>query len=371
METRSKKRRREEEDGKVGSRACSTSSSSSSNADITAGSELIRAEQPTIPLVPDVYVVEDFSCNLLVCDATNSKTIIKVDPPFHFVDSAAVSIVSELLVVYTAREDTIRVWDLRTGELSYSITAWCGGCSGNSPRLLLSAAGTKFLFQSCGDFGNYNAQTGTILWKSSGTEEEEQVAVNYAIVDGREQVIALNNMGKFRIWDAEMEQELFTFQGFTPADEDGIIDTSSRLAVGTHRPLCCGRCDGTLYVWNHASGTILFQSAEYGIDVTDFMLGPNDDTVLAVIWCRDGDCVLAWGIASATRLRVFHLGDFHVRHLMGCCLGRDAVYVIAGGFCNEMMYELDMSTGSKTVYSTVYYSIVNYSVRQNAPVILL
>jgi WD40 repeat protein len=322
---------------------------------------IIQQIETDIPGVAYEDVSEDETVpgGLSVWDATRGVKLFENAVPYYdYISDAALSIASSRLVVINSMEEMMSCWNLLSGKLEYEVNV--SECAQNA-SFVFNSAGSKVL--SFGEHAliNWDAENGSEIWRS--LSPCSHMAANYVVIDGMERVISLSESGTIRVYDAERKIRLWKFAGATynvhPSHVDYGIDIYAILAVGTHSTQCCGCLNGMLYVWNYFLGTTVFAKKSR---VLDFILGPHDLTVIAVV-IDYGDSVKIWDLGSSSLLHEYRADNYRISKLIGPRLGCCSIYAVSEHRDGCVLCELDICSGTVVMHHTKYKRYVAAAAR--------
>ncbi|MGY1761042.1 caspase family protein [Geodermatophilus sp. SYSU D00779] len=147
-------------------------------------------------------------------------------------------------IVSGSNDDTMRVWDLATGETLQTLT----GHTGSVRAVAVTPDGEQIVSGgSDGTVRVWDLATGETLQTLTGhTEGVEAVAVT----PGGQQIVSGGSDGTVRVWDLATGETLQTLTGHTEGVEAVAVTPGGQQIVS-------GGSDGTVRVWDLATGETL------------------------------------------------------------------------------------------------------------------
>jgi WD40 repeat protein len=194
------------------------------------------------------------------------------------------------LIVTGSKDDTLRIWDARTGELRRELK----GHSGDVTRVAVSPDSTRIVSGSHDNTARiWNVETGEELRRLEG-HKNDIWGVAWS-PDGLNVATASSDR-TVRIWNAETGADILQFSGHSAAVRDVAINPDGSRIVSASS-------DRTARVWDVKTGAELLRFKEHG------------GTVYGAAWSSDGK-LIATGSSDRT-VRIWEADSGRQRFKLG------------------------------------------------------
>ncbi len=235
------------------------------------------------------------------------------------------------LAISGSHDNTLRVWDIRSGTELRILTGHTGGINAAvvtpDGRLAISGSYDKTLKV-------WDVESGTELRTLKG--HNETVSAIAVMPDGR-LAISGSHDKTLIVWDIEIGTELRTLEGHTDLVNTVVITPNGRFAIS-------GSDDNTLKVWDIEIGTELRTLKGHTGNVIAVAITPDGRLALS----GSGDKTLkVWDIKSGTELRTLkgHLGN-----VITVAITSDGKLAISGSDDNTLkVWDVESGTELRTL----------------------
>ena len=230
-------------------------------------------------------------------------------------------------IVSASRDQTLIVWDARTGEELRTLSGHTGGVNGCA----ISPVG-DFIVSASYDqtLKVWNGRTGEELCTLSGHTDR---VLGCAISPDGDFIVSASRDQMLKVWDAHTGEERRTLRGHRDVVNGCAISAAGDFIVSASS-------DQTLKMWNAQSGTEQLTLSGHIGGVNGCAISPDGDYIVSA---SNDQTLKMWDVRTGEELRTLR---GHTDRVRGCAISPDGDYIVSAS--NDQTLKMwDVRTGEE------------------------